>query len=748
MTDADKTIIRRIVIAIFVCLFIIFLLFGYSYVLEKKLNSDIKVELEEVSNHNSGYVNSIIKSKLENLVEIADRLSIEKNVSYEEQVESLKEAKSRHGFKRIGIAKTDGTAQTAGDGGTTMSIKNRSYFTNAMEGKTTISSRYKDLHDNADIIVFSSPIWKNGEENGEVLGVLFATYDVQELKKLFNIDFFNGYGYYYIVDADGNIILDSREDWNPADNENVFQKIFKTDSRNKAVVDELKSNFGSDEHKYFKFYNKGERYMYFSSLEPNDWYMLNIVKASAIEKNKDFIMNLTYCTCAIMIFIFALLVVTILRSEKNKNDKLKEALLVDPLTKGYSYQKFLIKGREMLNQSNSSDIAFVLMDIDGFKLVNEIYGYDIGDDILKHIWSIFYKHFGNTSEVFARKTADKFVALIHYTDIIRLEQKLGEIILDVQNCYLKSTKGYILKPKLGVYLIKDKSESIDSMFNYSILACAKIKGKAESDIEFYSESFGEERIKNKLIEDEMEYAYANKNFVVYYQPKYSSTEKKITGAEALIRWKKEGKIVPPGMFIPVAEENGFITKLDEYVFEEVCKEQKRLLESGIEPVPVSVNVSQKHLYFNNFVERYTNILESVGIDGKYVQIELTESAMYENRSSILKIINELKKKNFKILMDDFGTGYSSLMMLKSIPIDVMKLDKTFVDDYNQEKGEMIIRCVVNLAKEMNIAITAEGVETEEQYEFLKELKCDDIQGYYFAKPMPEEEYESLLKDNN
>ena len=194
------------------------------------------------------------------------------------------------------------------------------------------------------------------------------------------------------------------------------------------------------------------------------------------------------------------------------------------------------------------------------------------------------------------------------------------------------------------------------------------------------------------------------------------------------------------MFIPVAEENGFITKLDEYVFEEVCKEQKRLLESGIEPVPVSVNVSQKHLYFN--------ILESVGIDGKYVQIELTESAMYENRSSILKIINELKKKNFKILMDDFGTGYSSLMMLKSIPIDVMKLDKTFVDDYNQEKGEMIIRCVVNLAKEMNIAITAEGVETEEQYEFLKELKCDDIQGYYFAKPMPEEEYESLLKDNN
>lgn len=747
MATKEKLIVKSIRIVIGVSILVVILLLGYSYILGLKLNSDIKTQLEETSIRNSEYVNSVINSKINSLIEISGRLSMEKDYTLDQKVESLKEAKERHGFKRLGIASLDGHVKTVEDDGFCIfNLGDRNYFKEAVTGKTCVTAFYKDFVDKEPIIIFGIPIWKDGVINGDEESILYATISIREFEKLLDIDFFSSAGYFYIIDSDGNIILSSINDDDKL-NKNVFELLFNTDSRNKTVIEEIKNNFGTNEKKYFSFYNKGERYMYFTPLNTNDWYMLNIVKSSVVEKNKAYIMRLTYLICGILFVIFALLLVTILRSEKNKNDRLEEVAYVDPLTNGYTYQKFLLEGREILNKTdNDKNMAFLFMDIDGFKFVNEIYGYDIGDEILRHIWNVCYNDHNPDTEVFARKNADKFVYLFQYKDLDSLMKRIDNIILKIQNCYLKTAKSYLLKPKFGIYPINNKNESLDSMCNYAIIACSKVKGKNDESIEFYADEFGKERIQNKLIEDEMEYAYANKNFVVYYQPKYGSKDKKITGAEALIRWKKDGTIVPPYKFIPVAEENGFITKLDEYVFEEVCWEQKKLLEMGIEPVPVSVNVSQKHLYFENFVERYSGILETVGIDGKYVQIELTESAMFENKNAIMDIIIKLKNKNFKILMDDFGTGYSSLMMLKSVPIDVMKLDKSFVDDYNEEKGEMIIRCVVQLAKEMNISITAEGVETQEQYEFLRELECDDIQGYYFAKPMPEEDYEKLLME--
>lgn len=247
------------------------------------------------------------------------------------------------------------------------------------------------------------------------------------------------------------------------------------------------------------------------------------------------------------------------------------------------------------------------------------------------------------------------------------------------------------------------------------------------------------------MEDEMETALRHHEFVPYLQPKYDAETGTICGAEALIRWiTPEGKIIPPGRFIPLAENNGFVRNLDREMFQLVCKIQKSMLEQGRRPVPISVNVSRQLLYDKTFADDYCNYIKEIGIPVELVELEITESALFEDIGLFRSTLDKLRSFGFRILMDDFGTGYSSLMMLHSVPIDVMKLDKSFIDDYEDEKGSSIIQCVLNLAKQLKIPVVAEGVETEEQYIYLKNSGCDVIQGYYFSKPLPEEDYLNKL----
>ena len=199
-------------------------------------------------------------------------------------------------------------------------------------------------------------------------------------------------------------------------------------------------------------------------------------------------------------------------------------------------------------------------------------------------------------------------------------------------------------------------------------------------------------------------------------------------------------MIPPGKFIPLAENNGFVRNLDREMFRMVCQMQKNLLEQGVSPVPVSVNVSRQLLYDKTFADDYCSYVQQIGISPDLVELEITESAFFEDINLFRTTLEKLRNFGFRILMDDFGTGYSSLMMLHTVPIDVMKLDKSFIDDYEDEKGSSIIQCVLNLAKMLKIPVVAEGVETKEQYIYLKDSGCDVIQGYYFSKPVPKDEY--------
>ena len=279
------------------------------------------------------------------------------------------------------------------------------------------------------------------------------------------------------------------------------------------------------------------------------------------------------------------------------------------------------------------------------------------------------------------------------------------------------------------------------------LARKHIKKNAENKCCFYDDEL-EERVKMELdICNSMQQALDDQEFIMYLQPKVDLETNKIVGAEALTRWqRKDGKFMFPDQFIPLFEKNGFIIQLDFYIYECACKAIKKWEELEIEPVTISVNVSRVHLNTDDFVEKVMELVKRYKIKHEYLEFELTESIFLDNTESAISTMHELREKGFYVSIDDFGAGYSSLNLLKDMTTDVLKLDKEFFGggDMKQEE-KIIVSSITNMAKQLKMKVLSEGVETESQSKFLKEIDCDMAQGYLFAKPMPEDEFTSLLQ---
>ncbi|MDE5597755.1 MAG: GGDEF domain-containing phosphodiesterase, partial [Lachnospiraceae bacterium] len=416
---------------------------------------------------------------------------------------------------------------------------------------------------------------------------------------------------------------------------------------------------------------------------------------------------------------------------------------VDELTGGRPLAKFKLDALATMKEGHDN-VAFLVMDLDDFKLINELFGYDEGNKVLQYIWNVIHKNC-RKGELAGRSQADNFVMLFFYNKKKDIEERILTLTEEIQHCFMPKNTEYILHPVFGLYYADRYDEDMDVVLDCAILAHNYAKQERSGIYKVYADIMKDRIVQKKQLSDQIELAYANREFVAFYQPKYDSKTKRLAGAEALVRWRKpNGQMISPGLFIPHAEESGFVRKLDEYVFREVCMAQKRWMEKGLSIVPISVNISRKLLETPEFIDEYKKILDESGVPIEYIQLEITESAILDKQEDLINIMEKLHQVGFVILMDDFGTGYSSLMMLKSVPVDVMKLDKSFVDDYDDFKGEQIIRRVMQMAQDLSIEVTAEGVETEDQYEFLKSIDCNTIQGYYFARPMPEEEFEECM----
>lgn len=417
-------------------------------------------------------------------------------------------------------------------------------------------------------------------------------------------------------------------------------------------------------------------------------------------------------------------------------------LRYDRLTGLYSKEYFIRKVQERFLENPDEKYSIICSNIENFKLYNAVYGVEAGDQLLKDIAAQMRDRVGSEG-VCGRYGWDKLVCL----------QKSDREVSD-RNAFTEFLKENTFDPpktlvRWGIYHVTDHSISVTEMCDLAILAVNSIRGIYNCYFSVYDDVLRERLIKEKEITDAMESALEEKQFVVYLQPKFGLKENHMTGAEALVRWNhpKMG-FISPGEFIPVFEKNGFISKMDRFVWKEVCCMLHDWQEQGYPLFPVSVNVSRMDLYQDDLLDYLCNITAKYGIDHSLLHLEITESVYSESQEQeqVINVVNDLRSEGFVMEIDDFGSGYSSLNMLGSIKLDVLKLDMKFVRNETKKLSECsILGDVINMAHRLRLSVVAEGVETRQQIRRLQALGCDQVQGYYFAEPMVRAEYEKLLK---
>lgn len=415
----------------------------------------------------------------------------------------------------------------------------------------------------------------------------------------------------------------------------------------------------------------------------------------------------------------------------------------DGLTGLYTIQKFSQCVKRNLENNQDTKFTFIRLDIERFKMINNFYGVEAGDRLLVYISGLIETYWQDVENcVFGRIDGDVFGICFP-----RDEKKLNGFILYIKRELKKYKAAYYLETAMGIYDILDNNLDVRNIIARATLAAKQCKGQYMIHEARYTEELRAKIIREQNIINEMEHALETGEFVVYFQPKYELDHCRPSGAEALVRWKKaDGTIVSPGDFIPVFESNGFIIRLDYYVWDQVCQFIKNNLAHRGDSEVISVNVSRVNLYNPDFLESLVNLVEKYKIPPKYLNLELTESAFSDDARMIQNAVDYLHKAGFTILMDDFGSGYSSLNVLKDIDIDVLKIDMRFLSKgSSEERGEKILEAVIKMAKSLDMLVIAEGVEEEKQVKMLKRLGCDYIQGYYFAKPMPKKDYVKLLQ---
>ena len=411
----------------------------------------------------------------------------------------------------------------------------------------------------------------------------------------------------------------------------------------------------------------------------------------------------------------------------------------DMLTNIPNVNRFYVDAGRAIMEDESNHYAIISFDIDKFKLINDLFGMSTGDEVLKHIANVLRDRVPENGW-YCRVHSDMFLICIPYSnrgDIIKKVEKIRKEIY-------KNSFSFDVNTTYGIYLVEDVTIPINLMCDRATLAARTVKGNAMNFCAFYDEQYRAEIIKNTEIERDMNAAISHKQFLMYLQPKYNLVTGKICGAEVLARWKHPVKgLIQPNDFIPLFERNGFILRLDEYMWEEACKTLARWREEGRKLVPLSVNISRYHIQHNDLVGAWKRLIKKYRIPTSYLTLEITETFFYDSKD-LYEVLEQLQAMGFLLEIDDFGAGYSSLNMIRQIPVDTIKIDKDFLDKkLSTEKGKIVISHTIAMAKDLKLGVIAEGVETKEHVDFLKSSSCDVAQGFFFAKPMPVKEFEHI-----
>ena len=395
------------------------------------------------------------------------------------------------------------------------------------------------------------------------------------------------------------------------------------------------------------------------------------------------------------------------------------------------------------SKREEKEFAMLFLDLDHFKSVNDSLGHNVGDDLLKQISKIIDDVL-RPNDFVARVGGDEFVIIIQeYSSLHELTTIIDRIQNTLARTWIIQTNPITISSSIGIAFYPKDGDSLVSLMKNSDIAMYEAKKNGRSQYHFYTEELNK-RVQDTIrLEKDMKEALKNDEFELYYQPKVDINSGKTVSAEALIRWISPSKgMISPDAFIPLADENGFIIELGEWIYKTAIKQQTLFKKAGID-IKISINLSPKQLLVDDFVDGFIESIKENGANPSSIDIEITENLFYQHNDKNIEVLGAIHDYGVSISLDDFGTGYSSLSYLKDFPIDYLKIDKSFLDDFNNERGRVFIETIVKMGQTLKMQIIAEGVETAEQLEYLKSINCDQYQGYYCSKPMSVKDFESF-----
>ena len=734
--------LKRVVILLIAFVTTLSVILIHRHIMIQKFEQQLLSSMDDISGQNKVVIEKKISDMQSVLAEIvkateAEYPEINSEKDWEAVVDFLTPFAEIYHFKRMGIITLDGVAYCTD--GHYENIQGHEVVLLGSEGIANITGSIQDtMGEKESINIFSMPLQN---KDGQIMGILFATARTAEFRRLINVDPFEGLGYSYIIQKDGSVVTDSEQ--SPMyGTTNLFESMQTFSENNVEMVEELKSAMdkGRTGHGYIQA--DGKRYLHYAPLEIDNvqqsWYLCTIVTSQILDDRMNDVLNLYDKLLIVAALIIAITLVYYIGTCGKDEKTLRTLAYVDSVTQGDNYASFL----EKIKNRKSDSGFFVSLDINEFKLVNSICGIEKGNETLKEVWNVIASQL-KEEEYAAHINADHYVLFLKSESKTALIQRIEEISKKIIEISSK-LNNISIWPYFGVFESKNQ-EDPEACYGYANQAKHLVRGKRKTNYAFYESMDYDKLVEEKRLVDCFDAAIEKQEFELWYQPKYKSDDQTVVGAEALVRWRKEdGTLRQPLSFIPLFEKNGLIANLDEYVFRMVCLQQKKWEKEGKHIFPVSVNISRASLYYDDIVQRYQGILGEAGLKPELVPLEITESATVDN-SQIKRLVERFRNVGFPIHLDDFGNGYSALSTLNMMHFDTLKLDKGLVDFIGDSNGEKLLSYTIKLAKSLGMRITAEGVEYKNQVEFLQNLECDEIQGYYFSKPLPLEEFEQLIK---
>lgn len=746
-----KFVLKRMrrAIEVFSCVLVIIAVAFTVYMMQIS-EKNAQEYLENMAKRVAYLLSNKVKTDVQSLAVLSGSLSTyTQTYSKDEVTDFLIKNVSNPKYHRLSFTYPNGTNIRVQDGVGKLPSANMegiSCFGIAMNGAPCFADTTKEpLSKSGFVNRYYVPVFN---KNNQVVGVLGSMIDSAEFRNIMDDNDFNDTGFTHVIDSDGNYLIKAANETNTVSNFYEQNLQFIGTTPQKLVEDMHTKKFG-----FYTFKPKGDK-VYVGAYARvrgvgNQYVQINVPKNIAM-MHVDYILY----TIAIIVLIIGSLLLYMLhftaKLSREQEEVIYKVAFTDPVTEGFNKNKFLLDAKELLVENRNCRYAMIYVEIKKFDMIKELYGYKRSERILKNIYTTLKRNLTKDS-VLARDFGGNFVVLYQYekkeflmkyfiNKILSEVEKYNNEVMSIMVPDFKNHAGMKVELSFGIYQIKDKTQSVQIMCDRAALTNQNVKN--DESFVFYDESFREQVLEDKAIEDEMYIAMDRNQYKVCLQPRFDMQSLNLTGAEALVRWEhpKLGMLAPE-KFVPLFEQNGFMIALDNFVWKEACKFIAERKKKGLPIFPISLNVSKTHFASDKFISYLLKLTQDYDIAPELLSLQIPEDVCVNYKYQIVEFVEKMKAVGFKVEIDKFGSDEFYMDILRKTSVDYINLDRVMIhNSVGDQKGETILKNMINLAQDLKMTTTAIGVETQAQGWFLKNAGCKNVQGYLFGGVVPKEEF--------